>query len=42
MGDALVFADPNDPLKGFRFDGRLNEDFKLSTGTWVRAPALCA
>ena len=35
MGDALVFADPAHPLKGFRFDGRLNEDFKRSTGTWV-------
>jgi feruloyl-CoA synthase len=35
MGDALVFADSADPLRGFRFDGRLNEDFKLSTGTWV-------
>ena len=40
MGDALLFADPNDPLKGFRFDGRLNEDFKLSTGTWVSAGPL--
>lgn len=40
MGDALVFADPDDPLKGFRFDGRLNEDFKLSTGTWVSAGPL--
>jgi feruloyl-CoA synthase len=40
MGDALVFADPADPLKGFRFDGRLNEDFKLSSGTWVSAGPL--
>jgi feruloyl-CoA synthase len=40
MGDALVFADPGEPLKGFRFDGRLNEDFKLSTGTWVSAGPL--
>ncbi len=40
MGDALVFADPGVPLKGFRFDGRLNEDFKLSTGTWVSAGPL--
>ncbi len=40
MGDALVFADPADPLRGFRFDGRLNEDFKLSTGTWVSAGPL--
>jgi feruloyl-CoA synthase len=35
IGDALKFADPNDPLKGFLFDGRIAEDFKLSTGTWV-------
>ena len=35
MGDALVFADANDPIKGFLFDGRLAEDFKLATGTWV-------
>ncbi len=40
MGDALVFADPNQPLRGFRFNGRLNEDFKLSTGTWVNAGPL--
>ena len=40
MGDALVFADPADPLRGFRFDGRMNEDFKLSTGTWVSAGPL--
>ena len=40
LGDALVFADPDDPLRGFRFDGRLNEDFKLSTGTWVSAGPL--
>jgi feruloyl-CoA synthase len=35
MGDAIKFADPADLLKGFLFDGRLNEDFKLSSGTWV-------
>ena len=35
MGDAVRFADPADPLQGFLFDGRLAEDFKLSTGTWV-------
>jgi feruloyl-CoA synthase len=40
MGDAVKFADPNDRLCGFRFDGRLNEDFKLSTGTWVSAGPL--
>ncbi len=35
LGDALRFADPEDPQKGFVFDGRINEDFKLTTGTWV-------
>jgi feruloyl-CoA synthase len=35
VGDALAFADPNDITKGFLFDGRIAEDFKLSTGTWV-------
>ena len=35
LGDALKFADPNDPSMGFVFDGRIAEDFKLSTGTWV-------
>ena len=35
IGDALKFVDPNDPLKGLLFDGRIAEDFKLSTGTWV-------
>ncbi len=35
IGDALKFVDPNDVSQGFHFDGRLAEDFKLSTGTWV-------
>jgi feruloyl-CoA synthase len=35
IGDALKFADPDDIGRGFVFDGRVNEDFKLSTGTWV-------
>jgi feruloyl-CoA synthase len=35
IGDALAFADPGDVSKGFLFDGRIAEDFKLSTGTWV-------
>lgn len=42
LGDALVFADPQDPLKGFCFDGRMNEDFKLSSGTWVSVGPLRA
>ncbi len=35
LGDAMCFVDPADPSKGLIFDGRLAEDFKLSTGTWV-------
>jgi feruloyl-CoA synthase len=42
IGDALKFADPNDPLKGLLFDGRIAEDFKLSTGTWVSVGPLRA
>jgi feruloyl-CoA synthase len=37
IGDAVKFADPADPAKGIVFDGRVAEDFKLSTGTWVHA-----
>lgn len=40
LGDAVRFVDPQDPLKGFVFDGRLNEDFKMSSGTWVRVGPL--
>ena len=40
MGDALAFFDPDEPGKGFTFQGRLSEDFKLSTGTWVRVGSL--
>jgi feruloyl-CoA synthase len=35
LGDAMRFVDPADPEQGLVFDGRLAEDFKLSTGTWV-------
>jgi feruloyl-CoA synthase len=35
IGDALKFADPDNPALGLAFDGRIAEDFKLSTGTWV-------
>jgi feruloyl-CoA synthase len=35
LGDALRFADPRDASKGFYFDGRIGENFKLATGTWV-------
>ena len=34
-GDAGKFADPDDPSKGILFDGRVAEDFKLLTGSWV-------
>ncbi len=42
MGDALRFADPADPSRGFLFDGRIAEDFKLATGTWVSVGPLRA
>jgi feruloyl-CoA synthase len=42
IGDALKFADPADPQKGLLFDGRLAEDFKLATGTWVSVGPLRA
>jgi feruloyl-CoA synthase len=38
----MEFADPADPGKGLVFDGRLAEDFKLSTGTWVSVGPLRA
>jgi len=40
IGDALKFVDPADPAKGLLFDGRIAEDFKLATGTWVSVGAL--
>ncbi|MGC1573881.1 MAG: feruloyl-CoA synthase, partial [Pseudolabrys sp.] len=42
IGDALKFVDPNDPGRGLLFDGRIAEDFKLSTGTWVSVGPLRA
>jgi feruloyl-CoA synthase len=39
-GDAARFADPDDPAKGIVFDGRVAENFKLSTGTWVNVGML--
>jgi len=38
--DAIRFVDPGDMSKGVRFDGRITEDFKLLTGTWVQAATL--
>ena len=40
IGDALKFVDAGDVSKGFLFDGRVSEDFKLSTGTWVNMGAV--
>lgn len=42
LGDALRFVDENNPQRGFMFDGRLAEDFKLATGTWVSVGPLRA
>jgi feruloyl-CoA synthase len=42
LGDALRFADDRDPERGFVFDGRVAEDFKLATGTWVSVGPLRA
>jgi len=42
LGDAMRFVDAGDPRKGLLFEGRLAEDFKLSTGTWVRVGPLRA
>jgi feruloyl-CoA synthase len=42
LGDALIPVDPCDPHRGFSFDGRLNEDFKLTTGVWVSVGPLRA
>jgi feruloyl-CoA synthase len=35
IGDAAKLADDTDPARGVVFDGRIAEDFKLTTGTWV-------
>ncbi|MSP97069.1 MAG: feruloyl-CoA synthase [Betaproteobacteria bacterium] len=40
IGDAMKFADPDDPAKGIVFDGRVAEDFKLTSGTWVHVGAV--
>ena len=40
LGDAARFVDPEDPSKGLVFDGRVTEDFKLDSGTWVSVGVL--
>ena len=42
FGDALKSADANDFDAGFDFDGRIAEDFKLASGTWVSVGPLRA
>ena len=39
-GDAVRFADENNPAAGLLFDGRTAENFKLSSGTWVNVGML--
>jgi feruloyl-CoA synthase len=40
IGDAAKLAAANDPAQGIVFDGRVAEDFKLSSGTWVHVGGL--
>ena len=42
FGDAIKAADPGDFHAGFDFDGRIAEDFKLASGTWVSVGPLRA
>jgi feruloyl-CoA synthase len=42
FGDAVRFVDAEDVNRGFVFDGRFSEDFKLATGTWVSVGPLRA
>jgi feruloyl-CoA synthase len=40
IGDAGIFVDPEDPVQGIIFAGRVVEDFKLTTGTFVHVGSL--
>src|SRR6185437_3517169 len=40
IGDAVTLADPARPERGLFFDGRVAEDFKLNSGTWVNVGTL--
>jgi feruloyl-CoA synthase len=42
IGDAVEFVDPAHPERGLLYDGRVGEDFKLLTGTWVHVGSRCA
>jgi feruloyl-CoA synthase len=39
-GDAVRFAEDGNPAAGLLFDGRVAENFKLTTGTWVNVGML--
>jgi len=41
-GDAVQWIDPTRPALGLKFDGRIAEDFKLATGTFVSVGPLRA
>jgi feruloyl-CoA synthase len=41
-GDAVLWIDERDPHQGLKFDGRIAEDFKLATGTFVSVGPLRA
>ena len=36
-GDAVRWVDPQRPIEGLEYSGRIAEDFKLLSGTWVQA-----
>ena len=40
IGDAVKWLDESDPMQGLSFDGRVAENFKLLTGTWVATGVL--
>ncbi len=40
IGDAVRFADESDHARGIEFAGRVAEEFKLMSGTWVHTGAL--
>jgi feruloyl-CoA synthase len=40
IGDAVRWVDESDPAAGLLFDGRIAEDFKLTSGTWVNVGML--
>lgn len=40
MGDAVQFIDPDNPVEGLMFAGRVSEEFKLQSGIFVRVGSL--